>query len=129
MSDLENTIATRAELIRSANAKFGKQFTQWVTAVGGELRAAQQELARHKSGFDKWCKAEFGWSKQHVHRIMDANITIESITSPIGDVSKLPAPTNEAQCRELAAVPKDKVAEVWQQVVEHAEEKSQSQRS
>lgn len=67
-------------------------------------------MASHKLGFDKWCKQEFGWSNQHVHRILDS-WEIVKLTSPMGEVVAMP--TNERQCRELSSVPKDKVAEVW----------------
>lgn len=81
-------------------------FFDLTSPIGEE---AQATLATHKLGFEKWCKHEFGWSGQHVRRIIDAQETI-ALIEPIGSIE---TPTNEAQCRELSAVPKDKVAEVW----------------
>ncbi len=75
------------------------------TSVAFRLNFHHGEL-----GFEKWCKQEFGWDKSYVHRIMDS-LEILKLTLPIGNVKTIP--TNEAQCRELSAVPKDKVAEVW----------------
>ena len=93
---------------------------QWVQVVGAELRKAQEILASHKAGFEKWCKAEFGWDKSYVHRVMDAKVTIECLTTlPTGNVKQLP--TNERQLRELSKVAEDDVATVWQAVVESAE--------
>ena len=100
------------EIIRAANDRFGQHFSEWALTIGTELRAAQEELAEHKAGFDKWCKENFDWSKQRVHQLMDAADTVR-LTSTAVDL----APTNEAQCRELAKVPKEQVAEVWRQIV------------
>ena len=92
-------------------------FLSGALTIGTELRAAQEELAEHKAGFYVWCKERFDWSKSQVHRMMDA-AEVMRITSPIGDV----APANEAQCRELAKVPKEQQAEVWRQIVMASEE-------
>ena len=104
------------EIIRAANDRFGQHFSEWALTIGTELRAAQEELAEHKAGFEKWCKERFDWGNSRVHQLMDAADTIR-LTSTIVEV----APTNEAQCRELAKLPKEHVAEVWRQVVMVAE--------
>ena len=103
-------------IIRAATNKLDKQFGECTIAVGGELRVAQAKLATRKAGFYVWCKERFDWSKSQVHRMMDA-AEVMRITSPIGEV----APANEGQCRELAKLPKEHVAEVWRQVVMVAE--------
>ena len=54
----------------------------------------------------------------HVHQIIKASETMK-LTSTIVEVVTFPS--NEAQCRELSAVPKDKVAEVWMEVVKKSE--------
>jgi hypothetical protein len=100
------------ETIRAANDQFGQHFSEWALTIGSELRAAQEELAAHKAGFEKWCKERFDWGNSRVHQLMDAADTIR-LTSTAVEV----APTNEAQCRELAKVPKEQVAEVWRQIV------------
>ncbi|MCP4783373.1 MAG: hypothetical protein GY903_01195 [Fuerstiella sp.] len=114
MSDIITTarVAKSEETIRAANDQFGQHFSEWALVVGSELQAAQEELAEHKAGFGKWCKDKFGWSTSRTHEILNAAETIR-LTSAIAEV----APTNEAQCRELAKVPEEHVAEVWRQVV------------
>jgi hypothetical protein len=111
-------LAKSEEIIRHANDQFGQQFASWVTVVGSELRAAQKELSAHKSGFETWCKKNFDWSKPRVYQILNASETVR-LTSTMVDVV---SPANERQCRELSAVPKEHVAEVWKQVVRSAEE-------
>ncbi len=100
------------EIIRAANDQFGQHFSEWALTIGTELRAAQEELAEHKAGFEKWCKERFEWSTPRVYQILNAAQTV-LLTSTIVEV----APSNEAQCRELAKVPEEHVAEVWRQVV------------
>ena len=52
---------------------------------------------------------------------MDAATSMELLTtSPIGDIKSLP--TSEAQCRELACVPKRSVPTVWNRVCEQSEQ-------
>jgi hypothetical protein len=118
LSDIITTPRLRQseETIRAANDQFGQHFSEWALTIGTELRAAQEELAEHKAGFDKWCKDKFDWSRPRVYQILNAAQTV-LLTSTIVDI----APSNEAQCRELAKLPKEHVAEVWRQVVMVAE--------
>lgn len=111
-----------AERIHEANNKFRASFTKWIGTVGSELRGAQELLASHHAGFAKWIKAEFGWSLQRAHQLMDAE-EIVRITSTMVDVVAIPS--SERQCRELRRVPEGGLPKVWEQICKHAEKDKQ----
>ncbi len=118
--------------ITAANQRFESDFGQWIKIVGDQLRTAQRLLAQHHDGFDRWVREEFGWSRSHTYRIMEADATL-AILSPVGDVSRgtvdrgdntappadpKPLPGCERHLRELAKLPAAKVPVVWETVVE-----------
>lgn len=90
--------------------------------VGAALKAIQGgKLYRetHKT-FEAYVTERFGFERAHAYRMIEAAEIRENL-SPIGD--KIGLPDNESQCRELAKVPEDKAAEVWEKAVETAKEK------
>lgn len=124
-TELDPTLCACADRIRTAHDRLKVAFADYLNVVSGELRKAQKLLAKqgsHDSTFSQWCLDEFGWNRAYVHRVMNANLKLEAIMSPIGDMKPSQLPTNEAQLRELAAVPDDEVAEVWNEAVETAEQ-------
>lgn len=109
-----------AERIRVANARFASEFRLWIEEVGTALKDKRTELAKngsHNSKFDQWVDANTPFSHRHANRLIDAHQTM-ALLGPIGPGT---LPANEAQCRELACVPEDKRAELWQNIVETAE--------
>ena len=86
--------------------------------VGAALaQVRDKNLYREEySTFEAFCEAEYGWKRAHAYRLMEASAVVESL-SPIGDT---PPPTNEAQARELAKVPKEDRAKVWDEAVKTA---------
>lgn len=63
--------------------------------------------------FEDYCRDRWGMTRQHAYRMIDA----AQVVSPMGD-SGLSMPTSERQARELARVPEERRAEVWQQTID-----------
>lgn len=68
--------------------------------------------------FEDYCRERWGFSDSRARQLISAAETVTTVT-----VHGLPAPTNEAQARELSRVPDEQRAEVWQRVVEETEGK------
>jgi hypothetical protein len=58
--------------------------------------------------FEDYCVARWQISRQRAYQLMDAAALVSTIVD-----KGLPAPTNEAQARALAAVPEDALGKVW----------------
>ncbi len=84
--------------------------------VGAALLAIRDErLYRAQYGtFEDYCEARWNMSRRHAYRLIEANEVVEAVR-PIGHI-----PANEAQARELATLPREDVAPVWQQIVDTA---------
>lgn len=81
--------------------------------VGEALLAIRNERlyrANH-STFEDYCQQRWGMKRAQAYRLMDASEVADNL-SPIGD-----KPTNEAQYRELAALPREMQAPVWKSIV------------
>ena len=82
----------------------------------GEALAAirDRRLYRETHGtFEEFCRAEWGFNASRARQLMIAAETVTNVTA-----AGLPAPANEGQARELARVPEEQRAEVWQKVVD-----------
>jgi hypothetical protein len=84
--------------------------------VGNALFAIREErLYRdsHKT-FEAYCRERWGMSKTHANCLISSSEVAKDLTA----IAVKPA--TESQCRELAKVPKEQRAEVWQEVVNTA---------
>jgi hypothetical protein len=80
-----------------------------------EIREGRLYRDSH-STFEDYCRERWGFSDRRARYLM----TAAEIVTEIG--TTVPVPTNERQVRELARIPADQRAEVWQRVVsEHGE--------
>jgi len=120
-ADPDDALRPHAVRIVEANQRFRGCFVEWIRTVGAELKAAQEELAGNHEGFIRWTKAEFGWSKSRTYQLVKASDIVARVSTSVDDPARLPS--NESQCRALAAVPPRKQAKVWLQAVEAAEER------
>ncbi len=120
-ADPDAALRSHAVRIIEANQRFRGCFVEWIGAVGAELKAAQEELAGNHEGFIRWAKAEFGWSKSRTYQLVQASDIVAKVSTTVDDPARLPS--NESQCRALAAVPPRKQAKVWLQAVEAAEQR------
>lgn len=78
--------------------------------------------------FDEYCKERWGLERTYAHRLIESAAVVDRIVDkmlPIGNkiegdvpLPVVQVPTTESQTRELAKVPEDEQAEVWQEVVE-----------
>jgi hypothetical protein len=85
--------------------------------VGAALtQVRDKRLYREEYGtFEEFCQAEYGWTRQRAAQLIGASEVVESLSTTVDTL-----PTNEAQARELAPVPAEKRAEVWEKAVESA---------
>lgn len=114
----EATLDERARRINAANSKAREGFVEWITIVGSELKAAQEEMAGDHSGFQKWASEQFGWSKSRVYQLIAAFDVVQRLSTTVDDRTVLPS--NEAQCRALASLPLKKQRRTWERAVEEA---------
>lgn len=85
--------------------------------VGTAFLAVRNDgLYKEYGTFEDYCEKRWNMKRAHAYRMMEASEVIEDL-SPIGDI---PLPANEAQARELAALPREQRAPVWEQIVENA---------
>ena len=110
---------------------------QTFSEVGNALRAIKDGRlyrATHKT-FEAFCREEFGMSRAHACRQIDASVVVTRLTestksAPIGDAADNPAtpvfPANEGQVRPLVSLPEDKQVEAWVETVEAAEKRDVS---
>ena len=68
--------------------------------------------------FEDYCQERWNLKRAHAYRMIDAAAAV----SPIGDTG-LPMPANEGQARELARVPVDQRAEIWEETLDRTEGK------
>lgn len=97
--ELEETI--RAGL--STFAEVGQALAQ--------VRDARLYRDRYSS-FEDYCVGEWQLSRSRGYQMIEAAETVSTIVD-----SGLPAPANEAQARELARVPEEQRAEVWEKTL------------
>jgi hypothetical protein len=65
--------------------------------------------------FDEYCKERWGWSDRRARQLMEAS----EVVGTLAETGTM-VPTNERQAREVAAVPEEKRAEVWEKAVKSA---------
>ena len=84
--------------------------------VGNALKSIRDEklyVEQHKT-FEKYVADRWGMQKSQAYRLIESAEVVTNL-SPIGD--KFSLPTKESQTRELAVLPPEKQAEVWERVV------------
>ena len=83
--------------------------------VGAALAAIQErKLYRSEHGtFEDYCRTKWGFSRQRAYQLTAA---AEAVTTVVD--TGLPAPSNEAQARELTRIPEPERAAVWRETVE-----------
>lgn len=80
-----------------------------------------ERLYRNTHGtFEAYCQEVWGFSRPRAYQLIEAAQVVSTV---VDKAPELPAPTNEAQARELARVPEEQRAEVWQRVVTKADGK------
>jgi hypothetical protein len=78
------------------------------------IREGRLYRATHPT-FEDYCRTEWGISRVHAHRLIDA----AGLVLPIGN-SGLPAPATESVARELLGAPEDERIDLWREVLEVA---------
>ena len=79
---------------------------------------AEKKLFRSKYlTFEEFCLGELGYSRPYAYNLI-GSAEVSTQMSSIEDITI--KPVNEAQCRELINVPKDKRADAWKKVIEVA---------
>jgi hypothetical protein len=83
--------------------------------VGEALLAIRDErLYRDSHGtFEEYCRERWGFSDSRARQLIGAAQTVTNVTA-----AGLPAPSNEAQARELSRIPEEDRADVWAKAVE-----------
>ena len=96
-----------------------KSSWQTVLEVGSALtQVRDKKLFRDKYGsFEEYCQVELGYSRPYAYNLIGSAEVNEQMSS-IEDIEV--KPLNEAQCRELIGVPKEKRAEAWKKAVDAA---------
>jgi hypothetical protein len=117
VSELLTVVEVRALAEREAVIERGLATFVEVGSALGEIRDERLYRADHGT-FEDYCQQRWNLSRAHAYRMIDAAAAV----SPIGDTG-LPVPANEGQARELARVPADRRAEVWQQTIERTDGK------
>lgn len=115
LDEIEKVIAERSKAL-DLNVRQG------VIDIGENLKEARNLFSidkSHDSQFHTWIRKATPWSQSYVNRLITYS-EIYILTAPIGAVRVL----NEAQCRELTCVPKDKLAEVYKEIVEYADKET-----
>jgi hypothetical protein len=120
-ADASASLDEHAKTILDANEKLRSDFCNYITTVGGSLKAAQESLASDHGGFYKWSREQFGWSKSRVYQLLAASDVVSRLSTTVDD--RISLPSNEAQCRALASLPKKRLGKVWTQAVEVASER------
>lgn len=84
------------------------------TEVGNALLAIRDgRLYRvEHDTFEDYCQERWGFNRHRASQLINAAGVVTNVTS-----AGLPAPTNEGQARELARVPQEQRAEVWQETL------------
>ena len=118
-----------ANEIRHATTTFRKAFSEFIAMVGPglELAKSMHSTGGRGSTWATWCRSELGWSANYASRLIAAHEVMQKVV-PIGT----PLPTSESQCRELAKVGDDNIADAWRAVVEkheHSDDNEITQRS
>lgn len=113
MSDVALT-TTEADTLAELEGVIAEGLKTFVDVGSALLRIRDERLYRTESAtFEGYCRERWGFSDGRARQLIGAAQTVTTVT-----VEGLPAPTNEGQARELARVPEEDRAEVWQQTLE-----------
>jgi phage N-6-adenine-methyltransferase len=69
------------------------------------------------STFEDYCRERWGMARNYANKMIAASEVVANLGTNV------PIPVNEAQVRPLVGLPKEKQFDVWQQVVEQAQER------
>lgn len=123
-TELEALNPSEAQLLAELEEVIERGLAEFHRVGDALLRVNQQRLYRsiHRT-FDAYCRERWGISRQRGRQLMEA-VEMTTIVVTAG----LPAPTNEAQTRELVPLRKDEavMVEVWRKAHESAEQQGKS---
>lgn len=93
---------------------------QTFVEVGVALAQIREQRLYRQSHetFEAYCQDRWGWTSRRARQLIASSEVLEGL--PTGTI----VPQNEGQARELARVPEDKRADVWDEAVESAPKKS-----
>lgn len=112
MSDLLS--ASEAERLTERERVIERGLTTFVDVGNALLSIRDERLYRAEfASFEDYCQGRWSLSRPRAYELMSA----AGVVSAMADTG-LPAPDNERQARELARVPEDRRAQVWQQTIE-----------
>ncbi len=96
--------------------------SKWVEYGAKLMRARDARLYRedHET-FEHFIERDLGWHRSRAYQLIEACEVRQDLSTSGRHFEILPE--NERQLRELAKAPDDKTAEVWEAVIERAEEK------
>lgn len=108
---------------RDRLARFERIIQRGIAAfkeVGSALAAIRdQELHRGTHAtFEAYCEEKWGLTRSRAYQLMESAEAVSTIVD-----TGLPEPGNEAQARQLARMPEDQRAEVWEETNERTEGK------
>jgi hypothetical protein len=110
--------AEEADVLAHHEAVIARGLKSFVEVGLALMEIKERKLYRGAyTTFEQYLDQRWHVGTSHGYRLIEAAEVMRSL-SPIGD--KLPLPTNEAQARELAAVPKEARQEVWETAVQTA---------
>lgn len=99
-----------------------KSWVEDAPQIAADLRRVRDERLfiedGHKS-FEEFCKTELGYTPQWANQIIRSTEAAKQVSETIVSEKQ---PANEAQARALAKAPPEKRSEVWEGVLEDAEE-------
>lgn len=90
--------------------------------VGYALREIKERALYKAQGFntfDDYCVQRWDMHRAHAYRLIDSSNVVSNL-SPIGDI----LPERESQVRPLARLPPEQQREVWQKILQGAEDKA-----
>ncbi len=104
-----------------------KMFAGGFCSVGNSLKAISKDrLYREKfATFDDYCRDQWGYSKTHAHRLINASNCVEALAAAVSPNGDQRLPANESQVRPLVdKLDSEKWPGAWQKVLKATEGKS-----
>lgn len=104
-----------------------KMFTGGFCSVGNSLKAISKDrLYREEfATFDDYCRDQWGYSKTHAHRLINAADCVEALAAAVSPDGDKRLPGNESQVRPLVdKLDAKKWPTAWQRVLKATEGKS-----
>jgi hypothetical protein len=114
MGVTELLTAQEGEALAELEQVIERGLTTFVDVGNALLTIRDERLYRADyATFEDYCRERWGLSRPRAYQLIDAANTVSTIVD-----TGLPAPANEGQARELARVPEEQRAEIWQQTLD-----------